>query len=94
MELQENISKIKKMMRLLSEDNSLDLPNEIPNIEGKILDLENLSPEDKKMLSLREKIVVDTTKKDFPIVLIKTRDGKVIMFDTEGNSKGPEEGFE
>ena len=45
MELQENISKIKKMMRLLSEDNSLDLPNEIPNIEGKILDLENLSPQ-------------------------------------------------
>ena len=51
MELQENISKIKKMMRLLSEDNSLDLPNEIPNIEGKILDLENLSPEDKKLLT-------------------------------------------
>lgn len=75
-------------MGILNEQPSDEVENEdTMNMVGKVLDLENMTPEEKKKFQLKEKIVIDNKLKEYPIVLVQTRDGKIIMFDVEGNVK-------
>jgi hypothetical protein len=88
MTLQENIYRIKEMMEIPD-----DLPrmDQLVNITGKVLDLDNLTDEEKKELQLKEKIVVDKVDNEYPIVLIQLQNGKVVMFNVDGSIKEPEE---
>ena len=80
-------------MGILNEQPSDEVENEdTMNLVGKVLDLENMTPEEKEKFQLKEKIVIDNKLKEYPIVLVQTRDGKIIMFDVEGNISNPEEG--
>lgn len=80
-------------MGILNEQPSDEVENEdTMNMVGKVLDLENMTPEEKEKFQLKEKIVIDNKLKEYPIVLVQTRDGKIIMFDVEGNISNPEEG--
>ena len=83
MTLQENIYRIKEMMELPDEEKTV-------NITGKVLDLENMSDEEKESLQLKEKVFVDKVDNEYPIVLVQLRDGKVIMFDVDGSIQEPE----
>lgn len=88
MNLNENLLRIKEVMGILNEQPSDEVENEdTMNMVGKVLDLENMTPEEKKKFQLKEKIVIDNKLKEYPIVLVQTRDGKIIMFDVEGNVK-------
>jgi len=82
MTLQENIHRIKEMMELPNEEQTV-------NITGKILDLENMSDEEKESLQLKEKVFVDKVDNEYPIVLVQLRNGKVIMFDVDGSIQEP-----
>lgn len=83
MKLKEDISRIKQVMKILGEQVFEENGDDI-NLKGKIIDLENLSDEDKEMLQLKERIIIDAQKNDYPIVLVQTRDGRVVMFDVNG----------
>ena len=83
MTLQENILRIKEMMELSDGEQTI-------NIKGKVLDLENMSNEEKESLKLKEKVFVDKVDNEYPIVLVQLRDGKVIMFDVDGSIQEPE----
>ena len=75
-------------MGILNEQPSDEVENEdTMNMVGKVLDLENMTPEEKEKFQLKEKIVIDNKLKEYPILLVQTRDGKIIMFDVEGNVK-------
>lgn len=60
-------------------------------IKGKVLDLDNLTDEQKEELQIKEKVIVDKVDNEYPIVLIQLKDGKVIMFDVDGSIQEPEE---
>lgn len=66
MTLQENIQKIRKMMNLKEEDEMMDNTVEL---KGKILDLSDLSDEQKQEFKLKEKVIVDKKDNEYPIVL-------------------------
>lgn len=83
MKLKEDISRIKRVMKILGEQVFEENGDDI-NLKGKIIDLENLSDEDKEILQLKERIIIDAQKNDYPIVLVQTRDGRVVMFDVNG----------
>jgi len=85
MNLQENIHRIKEMMSLVTEEEEKDLSDETVNITGKVIDLSTMSDEEKQALKLKEKVIVDKKDNEYPIVLIQMADGKMIMFDVEGN---------
>jgi len=79
-------------MGILNEQPSDEVENEdTMNMVGKVLDLENMTPEEKEKFQLKEKIVIDNKLKEYPILLVQTRDGKIIMFDVEGNVKSSDE---
>jgi len=96
MNLSDHLYRIKEVMGILNEQDSLETENQKQDEEvtlvGKVLDLNNMSIDDQEKLKLKEKIVIDNKLKDYPIVLVQTRDGKIIMFDVEGNITNPEEG--
>jgi len=91
MNLSEDLYRIKEVMGILNEQDSLETENQKQDEEvtlvGKVLDLNNMSIDDKEKLKLKEKIVVDNKLNEYPILLIQTRDGKIIMFDTDGSVK-------
>jgi len=92
MNLSEDLYRIKQVMGILNEQDSLENENQKQDEEevtlvGKVLDLNNMSIGDKEKLKLKEKIVVDNKLNEYPILLIQTRDGKIIMFDTNGSVK-------
>lgn len=73
--------------RQLSKIFEQDLPeqeNNTVNIEGKIVDLSQLSNKEKIELKLKEKVVLDKSDMDYPIVMVQMRDGKYIVFDVNG----------
>jgi len=79
-------------MGILNEQPSDEVENkDTVNLVGKVLDLENMTQEEKKEFQLKEKIVIDNKLKEYPIVLVQTRDGKIIMFDVEGNIENTNE---
>lgn len=80
--------KINEMMDISGEPVQ---SNEMINIKGKVIDLDNLSDDDKKSLQLKEKVIVDKIDKEYPIVLVQMTNGKVIMFDVDGSIQEPEE---
>lgn len=84
MNLQENIQRIKEMMEVPQKEKSIQL-------KGKVLDLDNLTDEQKEELQIKEKVIVDKVDNEYPIVLIQLKDGKVIMFDVDGSIQEPEE---
>lgn len=84
MNLQENIQRIKEMMEVPQKEKSIQL-------KGKVLDLNNLTDEQKEELRIKEKVIVDKVDNEYPIVLIQLKDGKVIMFDVDGSIQKPEE---
>jgi hypothetical protein len=84
MNLQENIKKIKKMMNLVEDTKNND---EVVNIKGKVIDLSNLSGDEKEELKLKEKVIVDKKDKEYPIVMVKMGNGKIIVFDVDGSIK-------
>jgi hypothetical protein len=88
MTLQENIQKIRKMMNLKEEDEMMDNTFEL---KGKILDLSDLSDEQKQEFKLKEKVIVDKKDNEYPIVLVQLANGKVIVFDVDGSIKDSEE---
>jgi hypothetical protein len=88
MTLQENIQKIRKMMNLKEEDEMMDNTVEL---KGKILDLSDLSDEQKQEFKLKEKVIVDKKDNEYPIVLVQLANGKVIVFDVDGSIKDSEE---
>lgn len=83
MNLQENIQRIKEMMEVPDKNQNV-------SITGKVLNLDNLTDEEKKNLQLKEKVILDRQKNEYPIVLIQLRDGKVIVFDVNGSIQEPE----
>ena len=50
-------------------------------ITGKILDPNNMTPDEEEEFKLKEKVVLDKSEMEYPIVLIQLRDGKYIIFD-------------
>lgn len=72
-------------MSLVTEEEEKYLSDETVNITGKVIDLSTMSDEEKQALKLKEKVIVDKKDKEYPIVLIQMADGKMIMFDVEGN---------
>ena len=72
-------------MSLITEEEEKELSDETFNITGKVIDLSTMSDEEKQALKLKEKIIVDKKDNEYPIVLIQMADGKMIMFDVEGN---------
>jgi hypothetical protein len=40
-----------------------------------------MSPEEKEEFKLKEKVILDKSELDYPIVLIQLKDGKYIIFD-------------
>lgn len=91
MKLNKDISRIKEVMGILNEQ-TMEMPEDEKTISitGKIIDLENLSDEDKSQLKLRERIVIDNNQNEYPIVLVQTRDGKLVMFDIDGSIRKEE----
>lgn len=88
MTLQENIQKIRKIMNLKEEDEMMD---DTVELKGKILDLSDLSDEQKQEFKLKEKVIVDKKDNEYPIVLVQLANGKVIVFDVDGSIKDSEE---
>ena len=88
MNLQENIKKIKKMMNLVEDTKNND---EVVNIKGKVIDLSNLNGDEREELKLKEKVIVDKKDKEYPIVMVKMSNGKVIVFDVDGSIKDTEQ---
>jgi len=88
MTLQENIQKIRKMMNLKEEDEIMD---DTVELKGKVLDLSDLSDEQKQEFKLKEKVIVDKKDNEYPIVLVQLANGKVIVFDVDGSIKDSEE---
>jgi hypothetical protein len=88
MNLQENIKKIKKMMNLVEDTKNND---EVVNIIGKVIDLSNLNGDEREELKLKEKVIVDKKDKEYPIVMVKMANGKVIVFDVDGSIKDTEQ---
>ena len=72
------------MMEVPQKEKSIQL-------KGKVLDLDNLTDEQKEELQIKEKVTVDKVDNEYPIVLIQLKDGKVIMFDVDGSIQEPEE---
>jgi len=73
--------------RQLSKIFEQDLPEQeknTVNIEGKIVDLSQLSNKEKIELKLKEKVVLDKSDMDYPIVMVQMKDGKYIVFDVNG----------
>ena len=91
MKLNKDISRIKEVMGILNEQ-TMEMPEDEKTISitGKIIDLENLSDEDKSQLKLRERIVIDNNQNEYPIVLVQTRDEKLVMFDIDGSIRKEE----
>lgn len=90
MNLQENIHRIKEMMSLVTEEEEKNLSDDTVNITGKVIDLSTMSDDEKKVLKLKEKIIVDKKDNEYPIVLIQMADGKMIMFDVDGSIQEPD----
>lgn len=88
MTLQENIQKIRKMMNLKEEDEMMD---DTVELKGKVLDLSDLSDEQKQEFKLKEKVIVDKKDNEYPIVLVQLANGKVIVFDVDGSIKDSKE---
>lgn len=88
MTLQENIQKIRKIMNLKEEDEMMD---DTVELKGKVLDLSDLSDEQKQEFKLKEKVIVDKKDNEYPIVLVQLANGKVIVFDVDGSIKDSEE---
>ena len=76
------------MMNLKEEDEMMDNTVEL---KGKILDLSDLSDEQKQEFKLKEKVIVDKKDNEYPIVLVQLANGKVIVFDVDGSIKDSEE---
>lgn len=90
MNLQENIHRIKEMMSLVTEEEEKNLSDDTVNITGKVIDLSTMSDDEKKVLKLKEKVIVDKKDNEYPIVLIQMADGKMIMFDVDGSIQEPD----
>ena len=75
-------------MNLKEEDEMMDNTVEL---KGKILDLSDLSDEQKQEFKLKEKVIVDKKDNEYPIVLVQLANGKVIVFDVDGSIKDSEE---
>lgn len=67
--------------RQLSKIFEEEIPQDEVEITGKVIDLSDLSKEEQKVLQLKEKVIVDKTELEYPIVLIQLRNGKYIVFD-------------
>lgn len=75
-------------MNLKEEDEMMD---DTVELKGKILDLSDLSDEQKQEFKLKEKVIVDKKDNEYPIVLVQLANGKVIVFDVDGSIKDSEE---
>ena len=76
------------MMNLKEEDEMMD---DTVELKGKVLDLSDLSDEQKQEFKLKEKVIVDKKDNEYPIVLVQLANGKVIVFDVDGSIKDSEE---
>ena len=81
----------KQLLRLIKENPMRKPKKKVIKIEGEIVDLSDLSNVEKQELKLREKVLVTQKNQEYPIVLVQLADGKVLMFDIEGNIKQDEE---
>ena len=81
----------KQLLRLIKENPMRKPKKKSIKIEGEIVDLSDLSNVEKQELKLREKVLVTQKNQEYPIVLVQLADGKVLMFDIEGNIKQDEE---
>lgn len=77
-------------MSLVNEDEEKNLSDDTVNITGKVIDLSTMSDDEKKVLKLKEKVIVDKKDNEYPIVLIQMADGKMIMFDVDGSIQEPD----
>ena len=68
-----------QLLSIIKENSSKK--NKTVEITGKVLDPSNMSPEEKEEFKLKEKVVLDKSELDYPIVLIQLKDGKYIIFD-------------
>lgn len=75
-------------MNLKEEDEMMD---DTVELKGKVLDLSDLSDEQKQEFKLKEKVIVDKKDNEYPIVLVQLANGKVIVFDVDGSIKDSEE---
>lgn len=78
------------MMSLVTEEEEKNLSDDTVNITGKVIDLSTMSDDEKKVLKLKEKVIVDKKDNEYPIVLIQMADGKMIMFDVDGSIQEPD----
>ena len=62
------------------ENNSPEKDNTV-KITGKILDPTNMTPDEKEEFKLKEKVVLDKSELEYPIVLVQLKNGKYIIFD-------------
>ena len=76
------------MMNLVEDTKNND---EVVNIKGKVIDLSDLSGEEREELKLKEKVIVDKKDKEYPIVMVKMGNGKIIVFDVDGSIKDTEQ---
>lgn len=74
----------KQFRKLIEESSKKKNKKNSVQVQGEIVDLSDLTNQEKQELKLREKIVVDNTKSEYPIVMIQLRDGKYIIFDVNG----------
>lgn len=77
-------------MSLVTEEEEKNLSDDTVNITGKVIDLSTMSDDEKKVLKLKEKVIVDKKDNEYPIVLIQMADGKMIMFDVDGSIQEPD----
>jgi hypothetical protein len=68
-----------QLLSIIKENSSKK--NKTVEITGKVLDPSNMSPEEKEEFKLKEKVILDKSELDYPIVLIQLKDGKYIIFD-------------
>ena len=74
----------KQLRNLVKESSKKKNKKKSVKIPAEIVDLSDLTNQEKQELKLKEKIVVDNSKSEYPIVMIQLRDGKYIIFDVNG----------
>lgn len=67
-------------LKIIIENDSPENDNTL-KIIGKVVDPTNMTPEEKEEFKLKEKVVLDKSELEYPIVLIQLRNGKYIIFD-------------
>lgn len=77
--------KKKQLSKIFEEDS--DLPQDEVEITGKIVDLSDLNKEEVKVLQLKEKVFIDKTEMDYPIVMIQLKNGKYIILDVNESAE-------